>query len=295
MAFFDDYPYTNWHNVNLDWVLERVKEWGQQVDNLQLSFDNLEAANESFKTYVENYLQDLDVYSEISRKIDELLESGELVTYLQPYISSTVTTWLDENITEPVGVVIDSSLSVAGAAADAKAVGDELNILKVHNTWEWVLNDNTILLHGGLNPQQSDAPSRLVLTAADSQWANTRRTLAVTKGKCPIYQAVSGGSPVQTIYYPIPIPRTARHMKISMLPYGMQIYVHTLPYNVENDSYDNSVVSNRIEWTSLTNGSIEEDLTQVEDRQLFLVANFRYNASGIVFPVEPQEIIVKFS
>lgn len=132
MAFFDNYPYTNWHNVNLDWVLERVKEWGQQVDNLQLSFDNLEAANESFKTYVENYLQDLDVYSEISKKIDELLESGELVTYLQPYISSTVTTWLDENITEPVGVVIDSSLSVAGAAADAKATGDRFSIVERH-------------------------------------------------------------------------------------------------------------------------------------------------------------------
>ena len=124
MGFFDRYPYTNWHNVNLDWVLQRVKEWGEMVEANNQAFQDLEAANESFKDYVTNYLQNLDVQEEINIKIDSLLESGVLMQYMQPYISNTVTDWLDDNITQPVEVVIDRSLTVDGAAANSKTVGD---------------------------------------------------------------------------------------------------------------------------------------------------------------------------
>lgn len=129
MPFFDQYPYTNFHNVNLDWVLERVKEWGELVEQNNIAFQNLEQANEDFKSYVTNYLENLDVQAQIDDKLDRMFESGELTDYLQPYVSSTVTTWLDENITEPTGVVIDASLTVAGACADAKATGDAINNL----------------------------------------------------------------------------------------------------------------------------------------------------------------------
>lgn len=124
MGFFDFYPYTNWHNVNLDWVLQRVKEWGQMVEDNNTRFENLLEANENFKNYVTSYLENLDVQLEINNKLDDMLADGTLAQYFQPYISSSVTTWLDENITEPEGVIIDSSLTVSGACADAKTVGD---------------------------------------------------------------------------------------------------------------------------------------------------------------------------
>lgn len=124
MPFFDKYPYTNFHNVNLDWVLERVKEWGELVEQNNTAFHDLKEANENFKNYVTNYLENLDVQVAIDDKLDRMFESGVLGEYLQPYVSPVVTTWLDENITEPTGVIIDSSLTVAGACADAKAVGD---------------------------------------------------------------------------------------------------------------------------------------------------------------------------
>ena len=130
MPFFDKYPYTNFHNVNLDWVLERVKEWGKLVEQNNIAFQNLEQANEDFKSYVTSYLENLDVQAQIDDKLDRMFESGELTDYFQPYVSTTVTTWLDENITEPTGVVIDSSLTVAGACADAKAVGDRLTVVE---------------------------------------------------------------------------------------------------------------------------------------------------------------------
>lgn len=127
MPFFDKYPYTNFHNVNLDWVLERVKEWGELVEQNNTAFHELEEANASFKRYVETYLENLDVQAQIDDKLDRMFESGELTEYLLPYISGNVSKWLDENITQPTGVVIDASLTVAGACADAKSAGDRIN------------------------------------------------------------------------------------------------------------------------------------------------------------------------
>lgn len=130
MGFFDFFPYTNFHNVNLDWVLQRVKEWGELVEANDTAFHELEEANASFKAYVESYLENLDIQDEIDDKLDRMFESGVLGEYLQPYVSPVVTTWLDENITQPTGVVIDSSLTVSGACADAKAVGDRIKPLE---------------------------------------------------------------------------------------------------------------------------------------------------------------------
>lgn len=129
MGFFDFFPYTNFHNVNLDWVLQRVKEWGELVEANDTAFHNLEEANASFKRYVETYLENLDVQANIDDKLDRMFESGELTEYFQPYVSDTVTDWLEENITEPSGVIIDSSLTVSGACADAKATGDKISLL----------------------------------------------------------------------------------------------------------------------------------------------------------------------
>ena len=45
-------------------------------------------------------------------------------------VSNLVTNWMAENITEDPTVVIDSSLTISGAAADAKKTGDEISDLK---------------------------------------------------------------------------------------------------------------------------------------------------------------------
>lgn len=125
MAFFDEYPYSNLHNVNLDWVLQRVKEWGEMVEDNNTRFETLQQANEDFKAYVTNYIENLDYQTAIDDKIDRMFASGVLGEYLQPYVSPAVTTWLGEHITEPTGVVIDTSLTISGACADAKITGDK--------------------------------------------------------------------------------------------------------------------------------------------------------------------------
>lgn len=51
-------------------------------------------------------------------------------TPTQEQVAEAVSDWADENITVETGVVIDNSLSVSGAAADAKKTGDEISALK---------------------------------------------------------------------------------------------------------------------------------------------------------------------
>lgn len=51
-------------------------------------------------------------------------------TPTQEQVADAVSDWADEHITVSTGVVIDTSLSVAGAAADAKKTGDEITDLK---------------------------------------------------------------------------------------------------------------------------------------------------------------------
>ena len=131
MPFFDHYPYTNFHNVNLDWVLQAVKSWGTLVEQNNIAFHNLEEANENFKEYVTTYLENLDLQEEINTKINELMASGVFGQYLSPYVHTEVTEWLEDNIT-PTTPAVDASLSISGAAADAKATGDA--IANVENT-----------------------------------------------------------------------------------------------------------------------------------------------------------------
>lgn len=62
---------------------------------------------------------------------DAIAAAEEAIHTATDQIPSIVTDWLDDNVT-PVGsvVVVDSSLSISGAAADAKATGDGLTDLK---------------------------------------------------------------------------------------------------------------------------------------------------------------------
>lgn len=126
--FFDHYPYTNFHNVNLDWVLQAVKAWGQTVEANDRAFRDLKEANEDFKNYVRNYLQNLDITDEINTKLDNMLASGILTPYFAPYVKGYVDSWLASHVT-PTSPALDSTLTLSGAAARADSTGHRLKDL----------------------------------------------------------------------------------------------------------------------------------------------------------------------
>ena len=139
------YPYTDFHELNLDWFLRQFKalkdDWtALAADNAEFkqtlteSFDTLDHTVQTFTDFVTNYFDNLDVQTEINNKLNDMAADGTLEQLLQPFVDAAVppavTAWLDANVT-PVGsaVTVDSSLTLTGSAADARVTGNRITEL----------------------------------------------------------------------------------------------------------------------------------------------------------------------
>lgn len=115
---------------------------------MSLELGNPQSRNEAI---LENMLgaenELLPPQSRIEVLLTALLESGYFVSPEE--VAQFVSAWLDENITNPTNPVIDASLTVSGAAADAKITGSNINKL---------INSNNDLLDNKLfSPTYRDA------------------------------------------------------------------------------------------------------------------------------------------
>ena len=117
MGVFENLPYTNFHETNLDWTIQKAKKAGEDAA------EAIETANNT-KEYVDEYFETLNVQDQIDTKIDEMASDGSLNQILDPVTEETVTQWLENNI-GPTTPPVDASLTVSGAAADAAVVGNE--------------------------------------------------------------------------------------------------------------------------------------------------------------------------
>ena len=151
----------------LNEVIENMDVLHDDVDALHLAyqqlegyvnsyFDNLNVQTEinnkldamaldgSLSDLIEPFVTD-KLPTEVSEQIDSVVASqigntvagqiGDVVGEQLPdevseQVPSMVTSWLNDHITQPVEVVIDDSLTIEGAAADAKATGDAVSELK---------------------------------------------------------------------------------------------------------------------------------------------------------------------
>lgn len=141
------FPGTDFHDLNLDWILSQVKnllaEWAEtkgEWENIVESNDDFVATVtdewNDFQEYVTNYLANLPLTEEVSAKIDAMVADGTLLNLITAdegdgsALSDVAGQWLAAHITQETGYVIDDSLTVPGAAADAKATGDAITDLR---------------------------------------------------------------------------------------------------------------------------------------------------------------------
>ena len=117
----------------------------------KLSTDTITACKQ-LQDWINNWFTNLDVQEEINKKLDSMVADGSFGTLLHQTFDTqinqqttdAVTTWLIANVT-PTGsaVIVDKSLSIEGAAADAKATGSWLNGLGGINVTKFKLPNDT--------------------------------------------------------------------------------------------------------------------------------------------------------
>lgn len=124
MGFTSKYPYTDYHEMNLDWFLgqfkELVSDWDDFKTYMENEWENVKNDWETLYNYVHDYFDNLDVQAEIDHKLDEMLLNGDF----DAPIASAAGAWLLAHLATPSTPPIDNTLSVASAAADSKTVGD---------------------------------------------------------------------------------------------------------------------------------------------------------------------------
>lgn len=125
MGIFRQFPYSNFHEMNLDEIIKIMRE-------MQDEWNATKQEWATYKDFIDNYFANLDVSDEVLEALRTLASTGELNTIIDPTIATATAEWLAEHIT-PTTPAIDSSLSVAGAGADAKATGDAIAVKSVIN------------------------------------------------------------------------------------------------------------------------------------------------------------------
>lgn len=156
----------------LNKVVEYLNNTISDVSNVETNVDDLLTAYISLQEYVNNYFSSLDISTEINNKLDEMAIDGSLTNLISPLIPNAVSDWLTNNIT-PTTPVVDSSLSVSGAAADSKTVGDkavlqrnalvsgdDLNNIIVSGTYYKIYSNNV------LNAPKNSTQARLLVLAS---------------------------------------------------------------------------------------------------------------------------------
>lgn len=134
MGIFRQFPYSNFHDMNMDEIIKIVRnmldEWVTYKADLDELYTNIGSAFEDFQHEFDTFISSIDVPAEFDAALNRLIVSGQFADIVRPICadvaSGEASAWLAAHITQPTNLALDTSLTVSGAAADAKVCGDWL-------------------------------------------------------------------------------------------------------------------------------------------------------------------------
>ena len=106
-------------------VVDYLNKTMEDVGVLEGDVTGLHEAYKKLQGYVNDYFSTLDVQEEINDKLDAMAKNGSLTALISPLLPALISDWLTKNIS-PTTPVIDKTLTISEAGADAKVTGTRL-------------------------------------------------------------------------------------------------------------------------------------------------------------------------
>lgn len=122
---FEQFPYSNFHDLNLDWIISEVKKAIEGFKALSNKTDDFETTLNNALEYINNYFKNLDVQEEINNKLEEMKENGELADIIAAFLKAP-----------------NYYLSVQSMVADTSITNNSVAITASYNT---AANDGSCL------------------------------------------------------------------------------------------------------------------------------------------------------
>lgn len=130
MGLFNNFPYMDLSNLNLDFVLKKLKDLTNYAESAEHDAHRAETAS-AVASLARDAAESAARSAESSSRDAQAAENSaeNYAAHIADPVGGLVTGWLDDNIT-PTTPPVDASLSIQGAAADAKATGDAISELR---------------------------------------------------------------------------------------------------------------------------------------------------------------------
>lgn len=119
------FPYTNFHEMNLTWIIETVKNLTEEWIEMQGKFTGLQGDFEELKKFVTDYFAKLEIDKEVRKILDEMKASGEL----SEIISDALLQGALARVNKPTVLIL----------GDSYGAGE--NLSNKENSWAYMLKN----------------------------------------------------------------------------------------------------------------------------------------------------------
>lgn len=173
------FPYTNFHEMNLTWIIETVKKLVDEWVEMQGDFSNLQGDFEELKKYVTDYFAKLEIDKEVRKILEEMKTSGEL----SEIISDALLQGALARVNKPTVLIL----------GDSYGAGE--NLSNKENSWAYMLKN--ALEKNGYTVKLSAISGygfKADGTKTFTSMLNTLATSMTTNDKINVVKVIVGGS-----------------------------------------------------------------------------------------------------